>query len=86
MVTDINIQFLKKRSPNEEPDTFLPSSEPIKPKPTQIHLLIQFHPIKFSFPLASLFCHETISRKRTMISPSRGKNILPLYAGVWSVG
>lgn len=64
VVTVINIQFLQNVfQMTTQKKHFLPSSEPIKLKPSQIHLLIQFHPIKFFPSLASLFCHETISRK-----------------------
>lgn len=53
MVAVINIQFLKSdtqmKSPAAKATLFLlPAfSEPIKPKQIQIHLLIQFRPIKF---------------------------------------
>lgn len=54
VVAVINIQFLKKRYPTEEPEERKKGKrhffaiKPIKPKQIQIHLLIQFHPIKFS--------------------------------------
>lgn len=94
MVAVINIQFLKSdtqmKSPAAKATLFLlPAfSEPIKPKQIQIHLLIQFRPIKFLPFFLGFDCQtdRPKARGRDAIAFFGWEHFLshPLSVGVWS--
>lgn len=97
MVAVINIQFLKSdtqmKSPAAKATLFLlPAfSEPIKPKQIQIHLLIQFRPIKF-LPFFLGFDCSALPNRPSRSQGTRCYRLFwlrtfsphPLSVGVWS--